>query len=368
MRVLFLNFILFFSPSLWAQDCIGMDQNPVAFPQLATSGRALGFGNAYIGKVDDSAAPFYNAAGLGTVRPTNFHITDIHFENSQDYLTMQKGTTSETLQGFLGKVTIEGTRVILLENEGDIAYSRFNVLPNYTMRYFSAGYLVSQQSRMTILGPDAPNYEYNYRFDHGPYAAANISLWGGVLKVGLMGIYLIRKELYGCAPKENTVFITDESFNKGNGLFGDLGVRVTLPTDWIPSFSFVSHNFTRAVWSSNVTDTPASRYENTLDAGISITPQIGKMSRLYIELDYNDFMRRYPQVNDRRRILFGAEYDWARRYFIRVGMVDGYFSAGFGFKSKHFNFAFSSYGAELDPTDWHVRQERRYLIAFDFGI
>ena len=80
-------FLIFFSPTfVWAQGCIGLDFDPVPFPQLATSGRALAFGNAYISKVDDSAAPFYNAAGLGTVRPTNFHLTDIHFESSQDYL------------------------------------------------------------------------------------------------------------------------------------------------------------------------------------------------------------------------------------------------------------------------------------------
>ena len=116
---------------------MGMDFSPVEYPQLATSGRALAMGNAYISKVDDSSAPFYNAAGLGTVRPTNFHLTDIHFESSQDYLTMPKGTAQEFWEGAFGNVTIEGTRVNLLDNVGDVAFSRFNILPNFTMRYFS---------------------------------------------------------------------------------------------------------------------------------------------------------------------------------------------------------------------------------------
>ena len=44
------------------------------FPELAVSGRALALGGAYISKVDDSSAPFYNPAGLGSVRDIKFHL------------------------------------------------------------------------------------------------------------------------------------------------------------------------------------------------------------------------------------------------------------------------------------------------------
>lgn len=369
--------LIFFFPSvIWAQGCIGINYNPVAFPQLATSGRALAMGNAYISKVDDSASPFYNAAGLGTVRPTNFHLTDIHFESSQDYLTMPKGSAEDFWKGAFGNVTIEGTRVNLLENIGDIAYSRFNILPNFTMRYFSFGYLLSQQSRMTILSENSP-YEWEFRFDQGPYIGLNFSFFGGVIKVGAMGIWLFRNELYGCGPKEETVYIENDDYAKGNGFFADLGLRITLPTDWIPAFSLSFHNAFGG--SFNVTQEPKltvynhsprplQNYPNTMDFGVSITPRIGKVSRLHMEVDLNDVLNKFDDVDNMRRLLVGLEYDWERKYFIRLGYVDGYISGGFGFKSRHFNFALSTFGAELDPTDFRVKQERRYLIAFDFGI
>jgi len=372
-------FILFllFSPSLiWAQGCIGLDFNPVAYPQLATSGRALGLGNAYISKVDDSASSFYNAAGLGTVRPTNFHLTDIHFESSQDYLTMPKGGPSEFWNGVLGNVTIEGTRVNLLENIGDVSYSRFNILPNFTTRYFSFGYLISQQSRMTILSETSP-YEWIFRLDHGPYAAVNMSFWGGVIKIGAMGIWLNRKELNGCGPKNETIFIEEDDYATGSGFFADLGVRITLPTDWIPAFSLALHNFTSSSFGNiqesrptvyNPNPKPLQNYQTTLDLGVSITPRVGKLSRLHLEADWNDLLQEFDGVDYRRRLLIGAEYDWFRKYFIRLGYVEGYVSGGLGFKSKHFNFSLSTFGAELDPIQWHVKQERRYLIAFDFGV
>ncbi|TDJ08198.1 MAG: hypothetical protein E2O68_02425 [Deltaproteobacteria bacterium] len=373
----FILILLFILPNLgWAQGCMDLDFGPVAYPQLATSGRALAMGNAYISKVDDSAAPFYNAAGLGTVRPTNFHLTDIHFESSQDYLTMPKGTTSDFWQGAFGNVTIEGTRVNLKDNIGDVAYSRFNILPNFTMRYFSFGYLLSQQSRMTILSDTSP-YEWAFRFDQGPYLSINFSFFGGVIKVGAMGVWLIRRELYGCGPQDETVFIEEDDYAKGNGFFSDMGVRVTLPTDWIPAFSLSFHNAFGG--SFNVTQQPKltvynpnprplQNYANTMDLGVSITPRIGKLARLHIEVNLNDLLGKFDEVDTLRRLLIGGEYDWERKYFIRLGMVDGYVSGGFGFKSRHFNFALSTYGAELDPTGWHVKQERRYLIAFDFGI
>ena len=67
MRILLLTFtcILFLvSSNAWSlipfEDAI--------FPELAVSARAQAMGNAFIARTDDSAAAFYNPAGLGSVR------------------------------------------------------------------------------------------------------------------------------------------------------------------------------------------------------------------------------------------------------------------------------------------------------------
>ena len=53
------------------------------FSELATSGRALALGNAYIAKVDDATSAFYNPAGLGSVRYSHFHFSNLHKPNEK---------------------------------------------------------------------------------------------------------------------------------------------------------------------------------------------------------------------------------------------------------------------------------------------
>ena len=55
------------------------------FPELVPSARALAMGNAFIARVDDEAAPFYNPAGLGTVRDWTFHVSNFLLEVNKGF-------------------------------------------------------------------------------------------------------------------------------------------------------------------------------------------------------------------------------------------------------------------------------------------
>ena len=75
-----LFFILLFSSIIFTQAQAAIGLPDAISPELAPSGRALAMGDAFIAKVDDSMAVFYNPAGLGTVRKTHFHLTNFHVE------------------------------------------------------------------------------------------------------------------------------------------------------------------------------------------------------------------------------------------------------------------------------------------------
>ena len=177
------------------------------FPELATSARALALGNAYISKVDDSSAAFYNPAGLGTVRYAHFHLSNFHMEWNKGWMDMGTGgSLGDASSNFMKGFKIDGTRELLKDNPGKLSHSRFHLMPNFTARFISFGYLYSTQTRGTMGTNTGALFEYADRTDHGPYLALNYSIWGGVFKIGATAIYLSRKEVFGEADP-NTLLL-----------------------------------------------------------------------------------------------------------------------------------------------------------------
>ena len=81
------------------------------FPELAVSGRALALGGAYMAKVDDSSAPFYNPTGLGTVRGVKFHLNNLHFETNMGWMKVATGgKIADAVTSMPTALTMEGQR------------------------------------------------------------------------------------------------------------------------------------------------------------------------------------------------------------------------------------------------------------------
>ena len=103
MKKCLLSFLILFSQCLWA-----IDFEDAVFPELATSGRALAMGNAFISKVDDASAAFYNPAGLGTVRYSHLHLSNFHIE-------VNKGLLSSGTGGAFSDATSNTTKMFSLD-------------------------------------------------------------------------------------------------------------------------------------------------------------------------------------------------------------------------------------------------------------
>ena len=171
--------ILWFIPSLWAN----FDSS-----ELVVSARALGMGEAFIAKADDSSGVFYNPAGLGTVRYPQFHFGNIQLMiNEGWYQTTIGGHSRESLNNTLKSWSSKGKKEIALDYPNEILASRIQFMPHWTFRYFSLGGFYVSKSKFI-------NKEHALRNDHGLYGGLNMSLWGGILKLGVMGIYLKRRE------------------------------------------------------------------------------------------------------------------------------------------------------------------------------
>lgn len=350
-----------------------LDFEDHAFPEFVTSARALAMGNAYINKVDDSWSAFYNPAGLGTVRKPQFHLANIHVEASNGLLdALEDGPAYKFPQKYKDSFDLTTMRTALAKDQGKLAHSRFNLFPNFTVRGLTLGYMYSQRNR-SIINKDAANlFEVAERKDHGPVMALNASLFGGILKLGVSGIYVIRKDLYKSFGPTDPVVISNNDYRSGKSLQVTAGGRLTLPWAMLPTISTVLRNSTDNDFESpNNSKLPngglPERIRQTMDVGFSITPQLGKRSRLHLEVNWKDVHNAY-ETNAKRRTAGGVELDFNRRIFLRGGYGDGWGSGGIGVRARTFQLDLTTYAVDRSLEDFRKEEDRRWVISFSSGF
>jgi hypothetical protein len=362
---LFLFTILLSLPKIGSAQ---LDFEDHAFPEFVTSARALAMGNAYICKVDDAWSAFYNPAGLGTVRKPQFHLLNLHLEASNGLMdVIGDGPAYEIPSKYLDSYDPEKMRTSLSENQGVLTHSRINLFPNFTLRGLTLGYLYSQRNR-AIINDDVDNrFEIAERKDHGPVMALNASLFGGVVKLGASAVYLIRKDLNTSFGPTDQINITDNDFRFGRSLQVTAGARVTLPATYLPTFSAVLRNATNNDFEASDLGGLPEAIKQTVDVGVSITPQIGKRSRIHLEVNLKDLGNQY-ESDAKRRLAAGMELDISRRIFLRAGYGDGWGSGGIGVRSRTFIMDFTTYAVDRSLEDFREEEDRRWVLSLSSGF
>jgi len=371
-RVKLLRFLHVLGPlflTIFSGNSMAITFSDAVFPELATSGRALAMGNAFIARVDDSSAVFYNPAGLGTVRYGHFHFSNFHLETNRGWMNIGTGGgLTDASSNFTKSISLDGQRELLNKpgSYGKLAYTRFHLLPNFTTRYFSAGYLLSKQTLATIQS-ETSEFEYAQRLDHGPYAAFNLSALGGIFKVGFSAAFINRNEAIGSANKDTTLELGDNDKNKGSAIIITGGTRLTLPITFLPTFAATLHNAGSQRFSQSGGGGRPTKIRQTVDLGFSITPQIGKSLRLHLETNYKDFFDKYG-ASTARRITFGSEFDFSRTFFLRFGWGDGFGSFGLGLRTRKLEFDLTTYAVDTSGSSFRGIEDRRFSLTLSSGF
>lgn len=361
-------FSLIFSLTVFS-NAFAIDFEDAIFPEFATSGRALAMGNAFISKVDDASAAFYNPAGLGSVRYPHLHLSNFHLEVNKGFLAAGTGgAISDAASNATKMFSLAGTLDVLKTNVGALAHSRFHMLPNFTTRYLSFGYLLAKRTRAVVTdGASATGFEIADRLDHGPYGALNFSLFGGVFKAGVSVLFLNRKEVITSVDPRVALNI-DNSYKKGNGFFITSGVKLTIPVVFLPTFSATVHNSSAQKFQNARGAGAPDTIKQSIDVGFSVTPQISNASRLHFEINYKDLGGAFSNVSTTRKILAGMELDIARVFFVRIGYGDGFGSAGLGVKSKKLEFDLTTYAVDTTAGSFRGREDRRFALSLSSGF
>jgi hypothetical protein len=340
------------------------------YPELATSARALAMGNAFISKVDDSSSPFYNPAGLGTVRYKNFHLSNLHIETNKGWNDVGTGgNISKAFSNFNKALKLDGMRILLRENVGVTTHARYHLTPNFTTRYFSAGYLYAKRSRAIVQNGF---FEYATRLDHGPYAAFNLSLFGGVIKFGLSGILLLRKEAQDNVNPDIAIDLQDSEYKKGIAAVATAGFKLAIPWKFLPTFAWKMNNAFGQNFSSSGAGAPDSILPSH-DLGFSLTPQIGKFVRVHFEVNVKDVTGQFTGLTFVRKLTLGTELDVARKFFLRIGYSDGFGAGGIGMRTKAFSMDLTTYAVDtikrtLGSTTLRGKEDRRFALSISTGF
>lgn len=345
-----------------------LDFEDHAFPEFITSARALAMGNAYINKVDDSWAAFYNPAGLGTLRKPEFNIINVHAEASSGLLDIVGDGPAYKIPGnYMDTFDQEDMRTELAGDQGKLAHSRFNVFPNITVRGLTLGYLFSQRNRAIINDDVANEFEVAERRDQGPVLSLNGSLFGGIFKLGATAVYLNRRDLYKAFGPSDPVDINGDDYRKGKGLQLTAGARLTLPWALLPTFSAVLRNATNNNWEDISGGGKPDRIRQTVDLGFSVTPQIGKRMRIHLEANMKDVSDSY-ETDAKRRMAAGMELDFNRRIFLRLGYGDGWGSGGIGLKGRTFQLDLTTYAVDRSLDGFREEEDRRWVFSLASGF
>jgi hypothetical protein len=339
-------------------------------PELITSARALAMGGAYMSKVDDGWAAFYNPAGLGSVRKLQFHLTNIHLETNNGFLDITGGSGSffESVSNYSDAFSADGVRNLLADNPGNISHARFNFFPNLTYRGITIGWMYSQQQRARIKSAD-DKFEIAERVDYGPVLSFSASLFGGIIKFGATGIILTRKQMsLEFDSTESTDIDVDRDYKKGTMTHLTAATRITIPVFMLPTFSLVVRNSSQAQWYDPEHAGVPDQIPSTVDGSFSLTPFASRTSRLHFEIGAKDMGNRYTDVPNNRKVMGGFELDMYRTFFFRGGFGDGWGSGGIGVRNDKFIFDLTTYAIEASQDGYRQEEDRRYVLNLAMGF
>jgi len=340
-----------------------------ANPELVTSARALAMGNAYMNKVDDGWSAFYNPAGLGTVRGLQFHLGNLHLETNSGFLNVtSNGAFTDSITKYQDAFVPSKLRSLHAAEPGNLSHARFQIFPNMTYRGITLGYMYVKQNRARLSSLD-DSFELAERVDSGPVLALSASLFGGIVKFGATAIHLTRKQLQKDFAGGDTVTVdTNLDYTKGSMTHLTAATRITLPFWALPSLSMVVRNSSNTDWDTPELSGAPDKIPQTVDYAFSITPNLGRTLRMHLEIARKDSGDRYDTIPVSRKTMWGMEFDYMRKMFVRFGFGDGWGSAGIGVRNESFSFDITSYAVEASADGYREDEDRRYIMSISRGI
>lgn len=345
--------------------------------------RSLGMGGASVAVVNDETALLLNPAALGKLRNYFVTVADPELElgeetqNMIDLDIMAFMDPQETLDAVEAK-------------PGKHFHQRAQLFPSFVVTNFGMG-LYARYATDAYSDNPATTYYYDYRNDFAAVLGFNFRLFDGRLKFGVNARAVNRIESHRDDIPLGTLGLDLETqiggttiAKEGFGVASDVGVILTAPWQWLPTLAVVYRDAGTTTYNMNTgmflstTERP-ERTPATLDAGLAVFPIASNKTRLSFTAEMVDVMDAVEPTTEEaademnRRLHYGLEFNYSDTFFLRAGMNQGYWTAGFEISMYNTQLQLATYCEEVGdvvPTGsaatYDAIEDRRYVAKFAY--
>jgi len=326
--------------------------------------RSLGMGGSYTAVVNDETSLLTNPAGLAKLRDVMVVVANPEVQGSQN----------DTQIANLSNASVQEPSDLLNllnQNKGLHWNAKAQVFPAIVAPDIGFGLLGKYQydASVNTAGTD---FRYDYTNDFAAVFGFSLRFFGGILKIGVDSRYVNRIEMHKDFNPTVTAIDMNQNASEGGGLAADVGMIVTVPVALLPSIAVVVRDAgtTNYGLSSGMflqTQTRPADTPQTVDAGFSLSPILSNHTRMTITGDYHDALNAWEQQGTLVHVHGGVEFNFSDFFFLRGGVNQGYWTAGFEIATRRFQLQAASYGEEIG-TAASPQEDRRYVgeIAFRF--
>ena len=351
--------ILFFSALLSASA--GATSGDIIPGARYPSARGMALGQSMLANGDTTQeAIFYNPANLGRVG--GFHIEPFNF-SFQENTHLMKGLGLDS-----AKFTdLAKYKQNLLDDPNSLKGGSISFFPNFSFGGFAAGALY--QSRVSGEADNVGNIHYRSLYQLIPTAGYGLRLASGVLKVGYVVQYVSQSSGDRTVPSSTVPLGYNQSIQQGAGLSHNLGMNLTLPYVYQPSFQLVARNiaglhFTGkplAKFAQNPSGTPDAE-KMSVDLGAAYLWHWGSGIELRNSFTYRDFTNS-SSTSRLLHLATGFDFGFNEKIFLRFGFASAYPDIGFGLRVGRGRFDLAWYSEEIGGGLRHER-DTRYGVQF----
>lgn len=331
--------------------------------EFYSGARQMAMGGATIAVVNDETALIQNPAALGKLREKYLTLVDpeIHMGETTHQILKDKDydiTKTMDPQDLLD---------ILKLNPDKHFHQKVNLFPSLVFPNFGLGLLASYNYDAEYLGT-TDEYKLRYRNDFGFMIGYNFRFFDGIIKLGFNAKYINRSEMDETLPGSSTGLSWKNLVDEGTGVGTDVALMMTGPWQYLPTLAVVwrdvgdtSYTMGGGMFYSGRPE--PTKTDQTVDVGFSLSPILGKYSRMQLVGEYRDVLTAGDEDDHQRRIHYGLEFNFFDKLFLRGGMNQSYWTAGAEIASANMQFQAATYGEEIGTRD-AKREDRRYVFKF----
>ncbi|MEZ4749808.1 MAG: hypothetical protein R3B54_04035 [Bdellovibrionota bacterium] len=335
------------------------------FLDLYDAPQVLAQGNAMTADAYGYLSNYYNPAGLAKM-PSR---------KSEIHLVALEGSSSGTGAARAVEARSWGVGPLnpkVASNPGSYTYFSYGAIPAISVRGFSLSLLARREYAALS---DGTNVDIDTRTDLGVTLGVAKNFAGNLVKLGVVGKAILRNQLKGTYAHSD--FYSEQAIQalakEGLGLGADVGLIITLPYKYLPTFGLVwkdvlGTQFSSSQFLNSYSTSAPDTIPQSFNFGFSVSPRFSRLWRMKFAADIRHIER--TDLPFRKKLHLGFEMESLKGlrgtyWWLGLNQLDPCF--GMGVRLPGGNLEIGTYGMEIGAGETAESDRRffmRYTVSF----